>query len=712
MPKTTVHLICKAHIDPVWLWPWTAGLDEILNTCATACDLLDRNPDVVFTRGEAWVYEQIEKIDPVLFDRIRAHVRDGRWEVTGGWYIQPDCNLPHAEGFRRQIALGRDYFLKAFGTFPRIGFNPDSFGHASLLPDLMHEAGQRGYVMMRPQEHELDLPARLFRWRGRAGGPEVLTFRIAGAYHSSEGMSVQHIEESLTRLPTGVRHTMCFVGIGDHGGGPTQDMIDWCHDHRHAIPGAVLKFSSPSRFFRAVARSARQFPVVTGELQYHAIGCYSVQHSAKVGVRRAEHALIQAEEALRMEPDLRPHYESSLREAWRWLCFNHFHDTLGGTCLPSTYPQMDAQLGLSQTTADEILALTLRRRTVREPACTHQRLFIGNQTGADFDGWIEHEPWLEWTRWKPDWGLVDERNRPVPFQVMDTEDCFSDAPRLLFKLAVKRGADRTLRLVGGMKQSARPGPCAFTPVLGRGRTLRLKGADLSWKLPELHLLDDHTDTWSHGVDRFREALRAKANWGRPRRADNGPLLCAWCVEGRIGRSHLAAEIRRYTGEAFIEVRLRVTWLETHRLLRLSWPQPSAITHRLDGVAGGSLRRASDGQEKPVHDRTLLKLDNGFAAGAVFPDVFSLSGTRRELRLTLLRSPVMAHHPPHNGEQERRVISDQGVHTFTFRFYPRLSRGPLVLDRHALSLHRRPGVTDLTRGMPQRPGRNEARPRPL
>jgi len=705
MANITVHLICNAHIDPVWLWPWSAGLDEIINTCSSVCDLLDRNADVIFTRGEAWVYEQIEKIDPKLFARICRHIRRGQWEIVGGWYLQPDCNLPTADGLRQQIKLGRNYFRRRFGQFPAVAYNVDSFGHAAVLPSLMAEAGQRYYVMMRPQEHELALPARLFRWRGDPKGPEVLTFRIAGAYQTSRGLTPEHIAKSLTALPTGVTHTMCYVGVGDHGGGPTQELVEWCRSNRGSIPGATLEFSSPARFFRAVVRQAKHAPLVTGELQHHAIGCYSVHRAAKVGVRRTEHALAQAEEALRMRPALRARYAAALLNAWQWLCFNQFHDTLGGTCLPSTYAQMDAQLGLSQTVADEVLAMALRTAMVELPPSVHQRLIIGNYAAADFNDWLEHEPWLEWTVWQSDWGLVDEKGRAVPHQLLPVEAVFGESPRLLFKLALKRGELRVLRIVRGVKPSATVTSRAHTLKVHRGRSLRLTGPTFRWSVPELELVTDRSDTWSHGIDRYAGPVLASVNWGKPRRVESGPLLQAWCMNGKFGASRIAAEIRLYRDEPFIELRLRVTWLETHRVLRLRWLQPAEVVSREDGVSGGASHRPSDGAERPVHDRTVLKLKNGKTAGAVFPDTFSISGTARDLRLTLLRSAVMAHHTPHNGIKERRVISDQGVQNFVFRFYPQID-DPTLLDRHALYLHRRPGVADLTRGMPLRAYRGQ------
>src|SRR3954464_273247 len=112
--EITIHIILQAHLDPIWLWPWQAGLDALLATCRSACDRLEKHPDVFFTRGEAWAYWQIEQVDPALFERIRKLVAAKRWEIVGGWWIQPDCNIPSGVGLTRQIELGKAYFLDRF----------------------------------------------------------------------------------------------------------------------------------------------------------------------------------------------------------------------------------------------------------------------------------------------------------------------------------------------------------------------------------------------------------------------------------------------------------------------------------------------------------------------------------------------------------------------------------------------------------------------
>jgi len=706
MPLKTIHLVFNAHIDPVWLWPWSSGLDEILNTCESMCNLLDRHPDVIFTRGEAWVYEQVEKIDSALFQRIRKHIEARRWEVVGGWYVQPDCNLPGWEGLHKQVELGRDYFQSRFGLFPETAYNVDSFGHTAFLPELMAAHGQKNYVMMRPQEHEKELPARLFRWRAKPGGAEITTFRIAGFYNGEnvkQEIRLDVLQKSLTELPSGITHTMCFAGVGDHGGGPTEAMIEWCRANRDIIPGARLEFSSPARFFRAIAAQKAKLPLVTGELQMHAVGCYSVHRAIKLGVRRAEHLLAQAGEAVKQDAALAKAAAPELDKSWRWVCFNHFHDTLGGTCLPTSYAQADAQLGYARAAADEVLQHALRRRSAGEVPDIRQRFAIANFSGSDFDGWIEHEPWMEGLEHGARFRLLDERGREVPHQRIDHEAIvFWRIPRLLFRLKVKPGAHRILRLATREDELPDWGKGAALTVKRDAPGLRLHFSGLRWTAPALQLVEDPSDTWSHDVHTYDGKIVGEVKWSESEPLESGPFLQAWLVKGKIGKSSVIAEWRRYAGEDFFELRLRVTWLETHRLLRLNWRPGSLITSREEGVSGGSLRRESDGRERPVRDWTLLSLKDGQRAGVVFPDTFSLSATSRDLRLTLLRSSIMAHHGPYpkaDIHEKRQVISDRGEQTFLFRFYPPGKVTAATLEQDALTLQRPPLIADVTRGMP-------------
>ncbi|HEY3323708.1 MAG TPA: hypothetical protein VGP72_24855 [Planctomycetota bacterium] len=713
----TIHVILNAHIDPIWLWPWQSGLDAALATCRSACERLEKHPDIFFSQGEAWVYQQIERVAPDLFERIAAHVKSGRWNLVGGWWIQPDCNLPSDFAMRHQIELGREYFLSRFNIFPTVAYNIDTFGHAACLPRLMRDAGQSCYVMMRPQEHEMDLPARLFRWRGDENGPEVLTFRIAAAYTQGQQITLEHVNAATTNLPPGIEHTMCFVGVGDHGGGPTEAQIAWCRENERAVDGWRLVFSTPDQFFKAIAEQFAALPLVTGELQHHAIGCYTVHRGVKTAVRRAEHLLAQAE-IVSTDKRIRRRSEHARHvEAWQHVCFNHFHDTLGGTCIPSAYKQIADQLGAAAAVADEEIHLGLRQMLNHLVGEKLQRLVFFNASDESFNGYAFFEPWLDWRQWQPSWRLLDEQGHPVPCQMMESEATCANLTRILTRLSVAPRQLCVLRVdaTSGGTQPGGVGPATAqdpaeikTPLVGANisaGTLRFASHEVP--LPQLQLIDDPTDTWSHGIDRYSEPHGQPttnegcpwhtAEWNPPQLVDRGPLMSSLIQHGRIGRSDLTAEYRVYAEENFAELLLRVFWTERHKVLKLTW-SPGQIIQRTDGVMGGALIRECAGKERPLRDWTLLELKDSPRAGIVCPDVFALDATPERVRLTLLRSPLLAHHDPHPAAAARVTVADQGEHTFRFRFFVSPELSNTVLDNHALMLQRPLIFADLTRGM--------------
>ena len=76
----------------------------------------------------------------------------------GGWWVEPDCNIPAGESYVRQALYGQRYFAAKFGRKTAVGFNPDSFGHNAMLPQILKKSGLDYYVFMRPHPHEKGLP--------------------------------------------------------------------------------------------------------------------------------------------------------------------------------------------------------------------------------------------------------------------------------------------------------------------------------------------------------------------------------------------------------------------------------------------------------------------------------------------------------------------------------------------------------------------------
>jgi alpha-mannosidase len=217
-------------------------------------------------------------------------------------------------------------------------------------------------------------------------------------------------------------------------------------------------------------------------------------------------------------------------------------------------------------------------------------------------------------------------------------------------------------------------------------------------VPQLQIIDDPTDTWSHDIDRYGEWPESLATWSSAQVEDTGPIMGSVIKKGRIGSSPLSAEWRVYAGEPFVEMRLHVDWMEAHKVLKLVLELPSRSDGRVDGVLGGSLARENDGRERPVRDWTLIG-----GVGIVSPHTYALDASAGRVRLTLLRSPTMAHHAPWTIRHPRAPISDHGPHDFVFRFFCGEGADEGTLDRHALMLQRPLILADLTTGMPAKKG---------
>ncbi|HET6871524.1 MAG TPA: alpha-mannosidase, partial [Sporolactobacillaceae bacterium] len=106
----TLHMIGNAHLDPVWLWQWQEGFQETKATFRSALDRMKEYDDFIFTNSSAANYEWIENNEPEMFEEIKQRIKEGRWEIVGGWWVQPDCNIPSGESFVRQGLYGQHYF--------------------------------------------------------------------------------------------------------------------------------------------------------------------------------------------------------------------------------------------------------------------------------------------------------------------------------------------------------------------------------------------------------------------------------------------------------------------------------------------------------------------------------------------------------------------------------------------------------------------------
>lgn len=683
----TLHAIGNAHIDPVWLWRWTEGLETIRSTFASVLERMKEFPQFHFTGSSAAFYWLLEQTDPDLLAQIRERVREGRWEIVGGWWIQPDCNIPCGESFVRQALYGQRYFQKTFGVTATVGYNPDSFGHAGTLPQILRGAGLTRYIFMRPGPHEKTLPANVFWWQS-PDGARVLAARITRSYCTWHDELAEHVQACAAGAPDFLQDYIVFYGVGNHGGGPTVQNI------RSLLGIPSVRLSTLGAFFEAVeaqAEGGAPIPTVAEELQHHARGCYTAHSEVKRQNRRTEHLLMTAERVASMAWALlgREYPQQALTEAWQGVLFNQFHDILAGTSLPEAYEDARDLYGHAGTLGGYALHTNLQALTGRiDTRGEGYPLVVFNPL-----------PWAVTAPVEVERGparLQDERGNPVPLQEVPSSTVTGQR-RSLFVVDLPPMGYRVLRVAGEAPPSSASG-ALHAEVNPEGAVLenefwRLevnRAGHLSRLYDKRHrvevlgapgnigvVIDDPSDTWSHDVAAFRHEI-GRFDGAQLAVEELGEVRACVRVETRWGNSQMTQRLYLYRKLDLIECRLTVNWQEQQKMLKVAFPLRLQEPRVTAEAPYGFTSREPNGEEEPCQQWVDLSGWTTNDLGERIPYGFALLNDSKygydalgaELRLSILRSPAYAHHDPSCLEPDRRYqFIDQGIQTVTYRLLP-------------------------------------------
>jgi alpha-mannosidase len=294
----SVRAVANSHIDMAWLWPWTETVEVVRNTFGTVLQLMRQYPGFIYAQSAAQDYVWMEEKYPELFKEIQQRVKEGRWEIVGGMWVEPDLNMPSGESLVRQILVGKRYFQQKFGVDVRIGWNPDSFGYNWQLPQIYKRSGLDYFVTQKMSWNDTTkIPYKLFWWES-PDGSRLLTYF---PHDYVNQIQPQRISEDVAEYvpKTGLPEILHLYGIGDHGGGPTRTMLDsarrW-QDGQNIFP--QLTFGTAQSFFDDVEKNMEhlKIPVWNNELyfQYHR-GVMTTQSETKKRIRQSEELLLNAE---------------------------------------------------------------------------------------------------------------------------------------------------------------------------------------------------------------------------------------------------------------------------------------------------------------------------------------------------------------------------------------------------------------------------------
>ena len=724
----TLHLICNAHLDPVWQWQWEEGVSAAISTFATAARLADEF-DYIFNHNEVLLYEWIKEYEPSLFERIRQLVKAGKWKIMGGWYLQPDCNLPCGESFVRQMQRGMEFFRKYFDSEPKTAVNVDPFGHSRGLVQIMKKCGFENYLVCRPLPNESDI-CDDFIWEG-LDGSTIRTTRIGTFYHSAMGRAVEKIKIVLESRKDRDVDIMLW-GVGNHGGGPSRKDLAEIQELMKTTEVHIIH-STPDDYF---AESPNHVTTVAKSLNPVNVGCYTSMIRVKQLHRTLENELYAAEKMLAHAAyqKLISFPQEELLAAEKDLLLAQFHDILPGSCIRDAENDAIRLLEHGREIVSRLRArafFAMLRGEERAEAGTFP-IFVYNPHPYPVTAEIEAEFMLE------------DQNHSGTFSDMTV---YSGEQRLPTQVVKERSNMRLdwRKRVAFTAELAPGSLCRFAakktvvekwPVLPKieGKTFVFENkyyrAEIDAESGYLTqyrpvgspaliekaafvpaLYSDNEDPWGQNPEQYKRmgeqvaefaalspkksaAFSGKMKGTLPpvRIIESGEVLTA--VEAVLGCSESKARIeyRFYRDLPYFDVHVDVMFFEKNKILKLKIP--CACAKKFEGqIVFGREELPAAGEE--VAAQQWVSLDDGNQMLAVYNDgIYGYSCKDGVLELSLLRGCAYTAYSEHEGQITRtdRYIArmEQGERNFRFRIHGGAAEKLYsALDREALEFSQQP-----------------------
>lgn len=673
----TTHLVAHSHIDMNWLWTWEETVDVIRRDFLTVDALMERYPDFHFSHSQASTYHAMEERHPEVLERVRRRVAEGRWEVTASTWVEGDLNMECGESLARHLLLTRPYIQKLLGVRPRICWEPDTFGHAGTLPQLLQQAGIEYYYFCRAGKGQ-----SLFWWEG-LDGSRVLAFNDPLGYSGViEPRSVAAPALDLARR-YGLKRGLFLYGMGDHGGGATARDIEAARllDQTPLLPRA--KMSDLISFYDAV--KGAELPTIRGELNTTFEGCYTTHGDIKKLNRSCENALLTAEalSTLAATQTGAAYPLQVFDETWRTVLFHHFHDILCGCAIGATYREAAERLqpALAQAMSlGEAAAAQLSRQVA-----------TGQGTGPRCVVWNP----LAWPRsdvvrlpkdafGAPPQALVDDAGRVTPVQVAGEELLFiaRDVPALGCRvyrpteqaatsdLAVE---DETTLQNAFLRFHVHPSSGAIEtlydlehnrPVDAMSGWRGVERKEVAGMINRLQILWEQPHTmsaWNIGditrVDNLIKGAQVKL-------VEQGPVRAVIAVTHKFLHSSITQRYVLYAGLRRVDIETDLDWheaggkdVDAPMLRAIFKPRLGPGAKATFEVPFAGLERAADGDEVPAL-RWADVSDAEYGLTLLNNAKYGHQAHGNTLGLTLVRAP----YEPDN-------LPDQGLQSFAYALYP-------------------------------------------
>ncbi|OMF90666.1 alpha-mannosidase [Paenibacillus sp. FSL R7-0337] len=694
----TMHMVGQSHIDVAWLWPVRETVRKVSRTFSTVCTLMDKYPDFRYSQSQPQLYAFAKEHYPELYGRIKERIAEGRWELVGGMWVEPDLNIPGGESLVRQMLYGQDFYMKEFGKQSTIEWLPDTFGYCASLPQLLKQAGIDYFMTTKLGWNDTNpFPHTLFHWVG-IDGTKIVAYQNHGVNEHTHPKDVQEHWQANAQKEAH-DELMLLYGHGDGGGGVTHEMLEYVSRTDLAPGQPVSEFSTAEAFFSEIGARQPELPAWHGDLYLelhrgtfttHAFNKCS-NRKAEILYRQAEIWSVLAEKDGRLqpnEPEVQRLPSGELAEGWKLLLLNQFHDIIPGTSIPEVYTTSREEYAeifrLGGQALDRSLhALTAEVNTLGEgrPYVVFNslgwertellRLEGGSELAAvqvfDEDGLLPSEYWN--TEAGGDSYTLAVQVRKVPafgcrtIWLREAEEPAGAWPEPPGASVIGEAFPEEWETDHYILTFNKYGEISRWFDKSAGREL-LQPGQTGNQLQFYHDTPPLWDAWD--IDpRYEQQPAGKAKLLDCRVLTSGPVQTVLKFRWQLHESLIEQEIVLPRNSRRVDFRTRVSWREQHKLLKVAFPVDIVAAKATYEIPFGAL-------ERPTHRNTSWEQaqfevcghrwadlsEGGYGVSLLNDCKYGYDIHDGVLRLSLLRSPRWPDR-----------YADQGEHEFTYSLYP-------------------------------------------
>jgi alpha-mannosidase len=714
LSKFTFYLNGNSHIDSAWLWPWSETVEAVRRTFGTATQLMREYPDYTFTQSAAQHSEWIVEKYPEINDEIKKRIKEGRWEIVGGMWVEPDLNMPDGESLVRQLLVGQRYFKQQYGVETRIGWNPDSFGYTWQLPQIYKKSGLDYFVTAKLYTNETHiLPFKLFWWQS-PDGSKILTYlpRKYDNVNLNLARLATDLAPATTQAP-GLTELLDLYGIGDHGGGPTRVVLDegrhWMQSDK-IVP--KLRFGTAQSYFSEVERKIDNhsplwnyrlineykppapapdgrvaIPTWQDELYYEFHrGVLTTQAKHHRYMREGEEQVINAEKYASLawlSGDSYPGPE--LTEAWKKVLFNQFHDLAAGSGIGVIYKEAEKDYEQVRWATNEVSAKALATvaSEVNTRAAGEVPVLVFNPLAWTRSGLVTVDVQMP-AAVRGGLTVLDSKNQVITAKILSSNQRTNTYTLLLDVLDVPSMGYKVLHVAAGNK--------SFTSDLKvNGLTLENAALRVSvdpktgW-ITSLYNKKGNFETLAPGgqgnqLQTFADNPKCCDAWNidpgtldhpvilskvdSVKVVENDPLRATIRVTRSWQKSKFTQDITLYASADQVDISNDIDWHEKHQLLKVAFPLSASSNNAAYEIAYGTIERPTTRNNSWEETRfevaalrwaDLGNAERGFSL--INESKYGYDAKGNVLRLSLLRSPTSPD-----------PDADQGRHQFRYSLYP-------------------------------------------